>query len=173
MEDAHAVGVPTTSTIMFGHVDTDGPLAWARHLAAIRDLHMKTGGFSEFVPLPFVHFEAPTYRVGASRKGPTLRECILMHAVARLVLGPIGITNIQASWVKMGPEFAAHLLHAGCNDMGGTLMNESITRAAGAQFGQEIDAAAMRRIIENAGRISRQRTTLYADVPSDRVSSSR
>lgn len=173
VEDAHAVGVPTTSTIMFGHVDTDGPLAWARHLAAIRDLHMKTGGFSEFVPLPFVHFEAPTYRVGASRKGPTLRECILMHAVARLVLGPIGITNIQASWVKMGPEFAAHLLHAGCNDMGGTLMNESITRAAGAQFGQEIDAAAMRRIIENAGRISRQRTTLYADVPSDRVSSSR
>ena len=169
VEDAHAVGIPTTSTIMFGHVDADGPLAWARHLAAIRDLHLKTGGFTEFVPLPFVHFEAPTYRAGASRKGPTLRECILMHAVARLVLGPVGITNIQASWVKMGPEFAAHLLHAGCNDMGGTLMNESITRAAGATFGQEIDAREMRRIIESAGRVPRQRTTLYADAPSERV----
>jgi len=167
--DAHAVGVPTTSTIMFGHVDSDGPRAWARHLIALRDLHLKTGGFTEFVPLPFVHFEAPTYRSGNSRKGPTLRECILMHAVARLVLGPAGIVNIQASWVKMGPEFASHLLHAGCNDMGGTLMNESITRAAGATFGQEIDARAMRQIITSAGRQPRQRTTLYADVPVERI----
>ena len=169
VEDAHAVGVPTTSTIMFGHVDADGPHAWARHLEAIRDLHVKTGGFTEFVPLPFVHFEAPTYRVGASRKGPTLRECILMHAVARLVLGPVGITNIQASWVKMGPEFASHLLHAGCNYMCGTLMNESITRAAGATFGQEIDAKEMRRLIAAAGRIPRQRTTVYGVAPEERV----
>jgi len=87
----------------------------------------------------------------------------LMHAVARLVLGPVGIKNIQASWVKMGPELASHLLHAGCNDMGGTLMNESITRAAGATFGQEIDSTTMRQIIISAGRIPRQRTTLYAD----------
>jgi len=92
-----------------------------------------------------------------------------MHAVARLVLGPVGIVNIQASWVKMGPEFAAHLLNAGCNDMGGTLMNESITRAAGATFGQEIDVLAMRQIITSAGRIPRQRTTLYADAPSERT----
>jgi 7,8-didemethyl-8-hydroxy-5-deazariboflavin synthase CofH subunit/7,8-didemethyl-8-hydroxy-5-deazariboflavin synthase CofG subunit len=167
--DAHAVGVPTTSTIMFGHVDSDGPRAWARHLIALRDLHLKTGGFTEFVPLPFVHFEAPTYRSGNSRKGPTLRECILMHAVARLVLGPAGIVNIQASWVKMGPEFASHLLHAGCNDMGGTLMNESITRAAGATFGQEIDARAMQQIITSAGRQPRQRTTLYADASVERI----
>jgi 7,8-didemethyl-8-hydroxy-5-deazariboflavin synthase CofH subunit/7,8-didemethyl-8-hydroxy-5-deazariboflavin synthase CofG subunit len=169
VEDAHFVGVPTTSTIMFGHIDADGPRAWARHLVSIRDLHLKTGGFTEFVPLPFVHFEAPTYRFGASRKGPTLRECILMHAVARLVLGPAGITNIQASWVKMGPELASLLLHAGCNDMGGTLMNESITRAAGATFGQEIDAREMRRIIEAAGRVPLQRTTLYAHAPQHRV----
>jgi len=92
-----------------------------------------------------------------------------MHAVARLVLGPVGITNIQASWVKMGPEFASHLLHAGCNDMGGTLMNESITRAAGATFGQEIDAKEMRRLINAAGRIPRQRTTVYGVAPEERV----
>jgi 7,8-didemethyl-8-hydroxy-5-deazariboflavin synthase CofH subunit/7,8-didemethyl-8-hydroxy-5-deazariboflavin synthase CofG subunit len=164
VEDAHSVGVPTTSTIMFGHIDADGPHAWARHLRSIRDLHARTHGFTEFVPLPFVHFEAPAYRSGNSRKGPTLRECVLMHAVARLVLGPVGIKNIQASWVKMGPELASHLLHAGCNDMGGTLMNESITRAAGATFGQEIDSTRMREIIASAGRIPRQRTTLYADV---------
>jgi len=163
VEDAHSVGLPTTSTIMFGHIDTDGAHAWARHLRAIRDLHIRTQGFTEFVPLPFVHFEAPVYKAGNSRKGPTLRECILMHAVARLVLGPVGIKNIQASWVKMGPELASHLLHAGCNDMGGTLMNESITRAAGATFGQEIDSTTMRQIIISAGRIPRQRTTLYAD----------
>ena len=164
VEDAHSVGVPTTSTIMFGHIDADGAHAWARHLRSIRDLHARTHGFTEFVPLPFVHFEAPAYRSGNSRKGPTLRECVLMHAVARLVLGPVGIKNIQASWVKMGPDLASHLLHAGCNDMGGTLMNESITRAAGATFGQEIDSTRMREIITSAGRIPRQRTTLYADV---------
>ncbi len=112
------------------------PLNWARHLLVLRDLQAETGGFTEFVPLPFVHMEAPMYLRGMARKGPTLREAILMHAVARLVLNPL-ITNIQTSWVKMGPEGAAMCLNAGANDLGGTLMNESISRAAGTQHGQE------------------------------------
>ena len=119
---------------MFGHVD--GYVHWARHLLRVRELQERTGGFTEFVPLPFVHMEAPIYLKGRARKGPTFREAILMHAVARLVLDPV-ITNIQASWVKMGPDGAALCLSAGANDMGGVLMNESITRAAGAAHGQE------------------------------------
>ena len=131
---AHELGLRTTSTIMYGHIE--GPLNWARHLLVLRDLQAETGGFTEFVPLPFVHMEAPMYLRGLARKGPTLREAILMHAVSRLVLHPL-ITNIQTSWVKMGPEGAAMCLNAGANDMGGTLMNESISRAAGTQHGQE------------------------------------
>ena len=118
------------------------PLNWARHLLVLRDLQAETGGFTEFVPLPFVHMEAPMYLRGMARKGPTLREAILMHAVARLVLHPL-ITNIQTSWVKMGPEGAAMCLNAGANDLGGTLMNESISRAAGTQHGQEFPPEAM------------------------------
>ena len=128
METAHAVGLRSTATIMFGHVD--GYRHWARHLLRVRALQEKTGGFTEFVPLPFVHMEAPIYLKGQSRKGPTFREAVLMHAVARLALDPV-FSNIQASWVKMGPDGAALLLDAGCNDLGGVLMNESITRAAG------------------------------------------
>jgi FO synthase len=160
METAHEVGLRSTATIMFGHVD--GYRHWARHLLRVRALQEKTGGFTEFVPLPFVHMEAPIYLKGQSRKGPTFREAMLMHAVARLALDPL-ITNIQASWVKMGPDGAALCLDAGANDMGGVLMNESITRAAGAVHGQEIGAGDMERIILACGREPRQRTTLYGD----------
>ena len=142
---AHRLGLRTTSTIMYGHVET--PLSWARHLLVLRDIQAETGGFTEFVPLPFVHMEAPMYLRGMARKGPTLREAVLMHAVARLVLHPL-ITNIQTSWVKMGPEGAAMCLKAGANDMGGTLMNESISRAAGTQHGQEFPPEAMEALIQ-------------------------
>ena len=143
---AHALGLRTTSTIMYGHVER--PLSWARHLLVLRDLQAETGGFTEFVPLPFVHMEAPMYLRGMARKGPTLREAVLMHAVARLVLHPL-ITNIQTSWVKMGPEGAALCLNAGANDLGGTLMNESISRAAGTQHGQEFPPEAMEALIRS------------------------
>ncbi|MDE0155467.1 MAG: bifunctional FO biosynthesis protein CofGH [Gammaproteobacteria bacterium] len=161
MRTAHSLGLNSTSTIMFGHVD--GPLNWARHLLRIRDLQEETGGFTEFVPLPFVHMEAPMYRKGRARKGPTFREAVLMHAVARLVLHP-HITNIQASWVKLGMDGLRACLDAGVNDVGGTLMNESISRAAGASHGQEFTAAGMRELITSAGRIPQQRTTRYEPV---------
>ena len=128
-ETAHEAGLRSTATIMFGSVE--GPRSWARHLIAVRDLQKRTGGFTEFVPLPFVHMEAPIYLKGGARPGPTFREAVLMHAVARLALHP-HITNIQTSWVKMGVEGAQACLEAGANDLGGTLMNESISRAAGA-----------------------------------------
>ena len=158
IKDAHDIGLPTTSTIMFGHVDQH--LDWARHLLVLRDIQQATGGITEFVPLPFVSMEAPIYKSGASRAGPTLHEAIGMHAIGRLVLSPL-IKNVQASWVKMGPHKAADLLYAGCNDMGGTLMNESITRAAGAEFGQLVSADDMRCLIEKAGRVPYQRSTIY------------
>ena len=161
MEAAHSVGFRTTATIMYGHVDQ--PKHWARHLIRVRDLQKRTGGFTEFVPLPFVHMEAPLYLKGRARRGPTFREAILVHAVARLALHP-HITNIQASWVKMGHEGVVAALNAGCNDLGGTLMNESITRAAGAAHGQETSPQQMIAMIEAAERSPRQRTTLYEDV---------
>jgi FO synthase len=163
METAHAVGLRSTATIMFGHVD--GYRHWARHLLRVRGLQERTGGFTELVPLPFVHMEAPIYLRGRSRRGPTFREAVLMHAVARLALDPV-IVNIQASWVKMGPEGAALCLAAGANDMGGVLMNESITRAAGAVHGQELGTDDLRRLIRAAGRTPRQRTTVYGDPAS-------
>jgi FO synthase len=168
METAHALGLRSTATIMFGHVD--GYCHWARHLQRVRDLQERTGGFTELVPLPFVPMEAPIYLRGRSRKGPTFREAVLMHAVARLVLDPV-IPNIQASWVKMGPEGAALCLAAGANDMGGVLMNESITRAAGAVHGQELRADDLERLIRAAGRTPRRRTTLYGE-PSPAATSS-
>ncbi|GAC1699503.1 MAG: bifunctional FO biosynthesis protein CofGH [Candidatus Limnocylindrales bacterium] len=162
---AHGLGIRTTSTIMYGHIEQ--PRSWARHLLRLRALQQETGGFTEFVPLPFVHMEAPIYLKGKARQGPTFREAVLMHAVARLALHPY-ITNIQASWVKMGPEGLAACLRAGANDAGGTLMNESITKAAGGEMGQELPPSEMERIITSIGRIPRQRTTLYADVPAER-----
>jgi FO synthase len=155
---AHQLGLRTTSTIMYGHVER--PVSWARHLLRLRDLQAETGGFTEFVPLPFVHMEAPMYLRGQARKGPTLREAVLMHAVARLALHPL-ITNIQTSWVKMGPGGARLCLNAGANDLGGTLMNESISRAAGTQHGQEFPPEAMEALIRSIGRIPEQRDTLY------------
>jgi FO synthase len=166
METAHAVGLRSTATIMFGHIDE--PVHWARHLSRIRELQCRTGGFTEFVPLPFVHMEAPMYLRGAARRGPTWRESLLMHAVARLSLHP-WIQNIQTSWVKMGHAGAVACLNAGCNDLGGTLMNESISRAAGAAHGQEMPPATMKELIASAGRTPKQRNTLYGDVSPARV----
>ncbi len=166
MRTAHKLGLRTTSTIMFGHLET--PRHWARHLLAIRNLQIETGGFTEFVPLPFVHMEAPMYRRGLARPGPTWRETVLMHAIARLVLGPV-LKNIQVSWVKLGEEGAARMLNAGANDLGGTLMNESISRAAGASFGQELPPERMDALIESIGRRPVHRTTLYATPPDERV----
>jgi FO synthase len=166
---AHRLGLRTTSTIMYGHVEH--PLSWARHLLALRGLQMETGGFTEFVPLPFVHMEAPMYLRGAARRGPTFREAVLMHAVARLALHP-HITNIQTSWVKMGPQGAAACLRAGANDLGGTLMNESISRAAGTEHGQEFPPEAMEGLIRSIGRVPEQRSTLYGSVAPERRAAS-
>ena len=162
MRAAHRAGFKTTATIMYGHVD--GYIHWARHLLRLRGLQAETGGFTEFVPLPFVHMEAPIYLKGRARRGPTFREAVLMHAVARLALHPL-LTNIQTSWVKMGPEGVKVCLRAGANDLGGTLMDETITRSAGATHGQEMTPVAMESIIRSIGRVPRQRSTLYADVP--------
>lgn len=161
---AHATGLKTTATIMFGHIEA--PKHWVRHLLAIRGLQERTGGFSEFVPLPFVSMEAPLYRRGQARPGPTWREIRLMHAVARLAFGE-RLPHIQTSWVKLGPEGAAHCLQGGANDLGGTLMNESISRAAGNEHGQELTPAAMDRLIERIGRKPVQRTTLYAETDAE------
>ena len=160
LETAHSVGIRTTSTIMFGHVDR--PEHWARHLLHLRDLQARTGGITEFVPLPFVPMEAPIFRRGKSRRGPTYREAVLMHAIARLVLHP-HITNIQASWVKMGEAGVLACLQAGTNDMGGTLMNESISRAAGASHGQEMTPEKMNALTDSIGRPARRRTTFYGE----------
>ncbi len=165
MRAAHRVGLRSTATIMFGHVDRY--VNWARHLLRIRDLQQETGGFTEFVPLPFIYMEAPMTRHLATRPGPTFRETLLMHAVARLVLHPL-IPNIQTSWVKLGPDGAAAALRAGANDLGGTLMNESISRAAGAAFGEEMSPERMDRLITSIGRQPRLRNTLYGTPPAER-----
>ena len=160
MAEAHAMGLRSTATILFGHVE--GPEHWAAHLLAVRELQAETGGFTEFVPLPYVAGEAPMYRRGRSRAGPSFREALLMHAVPRLVLHGL-IDNIQASWVKLGRDGVKHALAAGANDLGGSLMNESITRAAGAAHGQEWAPADIESAIRGMGREPRMRTTLYAD----------
>ena len=166
---AHRVGLRSTTTIMFGHVE--GPRSWAHHLVELREQQRRSGGFTEFVPLPFVHMEAPIYLKGRARPGPTFREALLMHSVARLALHP-WITNVQASWVKLGVEGAQAALRAGANDLGGTLMNESISRAAGADHGQELTPEGMEAAIRAIGRTPRQRTTLYGRPPADRVAAS-
>jgi FO synthase len=165
IETAHRLGLRSTSTIMFGHLEAYED--WARHLLHLRTLQARTGGITEFVPLPFVHMEAPVYLKGAARKGPTFREAVLMHAVARLALHPL-IPHIQTSWVKMGTDGAAVALASGANDLGGTLMNESISRAAGTEHGQELPPAAMEQIIRSAGRVPQQRTTLYRPASEER-----
>ncbi len=192
---AHRVGLRSNVTLMFGHADA--PRSWARHLLRAREQqrrslcassesasadpeHAKTergckqppsGGFTEFVPLPFVPMEAPIYLQGRARRGPTFREALLVHAVGRLALHP-EVTNIQASWVKLGPEGTRQALAAGVNDLGGTLMNESISRSAGAEYGQEMPPERMEALIRSAGRTPRQRTTLYDVPPGERVRAS-
>jgi FO synthase len=169
MRAAHRAGLRSTATIMFGHIERYEH--WARHILHIRQLQQETGGFTEFVPLPFVHMEAPIYLKGRSRKGPTFREAVLMHAIARLALHPC-ITNIQTSWVKMGPSGVGACLRSGANDLGGTLMDESITRAAGARHGQEMTPAEMEAIIRSLGRTPCQRNTLYQAVAHERQQAS-
>jgi FO synthase len=166
---AHRAGLRSNVTMMFGHVES--PRSWARHLLRAREQQRRSGGFTEFVPLPFVHMEAPMWLQGRARSGPTWSETLLVHAVARLALHP-WITNIQASWVKLGPNGVAAALGAGVNDLGGTLMNESISRSAGAQHGQEMPPERMEALIRSAGRVPRQRTTLYADAPPERRAAS-
>jgi len=163
---AHRVGLRSTTTIMYGSVE--GPRSWARHLLELRDQQKRSGGFTEFVPLPFVHMEAPIYLQGRARPGPTFREAVLMHAVGRLALHP-WITNVQASWVKLGIDGAQAALRAGANDLGGTLMNESISRAAGAAHGQEMPPEGMEEAIRAIGRVPRQRTTLYGTPAAERT----
>jgi FO synthase len=166
---AHRAGLRSNVTLMFGHADT--PRSWARHFLRAREQQSRSGGFTEFVPLPFVPMEAPIYLQGRARRGPTFRETLLVHAVARLALHP-GITNIQASWVKLGPEGTRQALAAGVNDLGGTLMNESISRSAGAAYGQEMPPERMEELIRSAGRVPGQRTTLYGDAPEERARAS-
>ena len=169
MSAAHKAGLRSTATIMFGHIDAYQH--WARHLLRIRDLQAETGGFTEMVPLPFVPMEAPIYLKGRSRPGPTFREVVLVHAVSRLVFNPL-IRNVQASWVKLGAEGVRHCLSAGVNDLGGTLMDESISRAAGASHGQEMTPQHMEEIIVSCGRTPLQRTTLYGRANADRCNQS-
>jgi FO synthase len=160
-EAAHDVGLKSNVTIMFGAVES--PESWAKHLIVTRELGLRTGGFTEFVPLPFVHMATPLFLRGRSRKGPTWRENLLMHAVGRLHYAGV-INNIQASWVKLGPEGTRMILRAGVNDIGGTLMDENISRAAGAAHGQEMDEAALEQLVRPTGRPLVQRTTLYGRV---------
>jgi FO synthase len=160
---AHGVGLRSNITIMFGAIEQ--PRSWARHLVRTRDLQKETGGFTEFVPLPFVHMATPMYLQHKARRGPTFREVVLMHAVGRIAYHGL-IDNIQASWVKLGVGGARQLLQAGVNDLGGTLMDENISRAAGAEHGQGLEEADFRDIVEPLGRRLEQRTTLYGRVAS-------
>ena len=163
IKTAHRVGIKTTSTIMFGH--TEQPADWSTHLIKLRDLQKETGGITEFIPLPYVSMESPMYKRGNSRPGPTFNEVLLMHAVSRIALNP-HIKNIQASWVKLGKEGALSCLNAGVNDMGGTLMNESISRAAGSVHGQEFEATRMEEFIRNSERRPQLRNTIYEPIQS-------
>jgi FO synthase len=158
---AHRAGLRSNVTIMFGSVER--PRSWARHLVRTRALQEETGGFTEFVGLPFVHMAAPIYLQHKARRGPTFRENLLMHAIARITYHGL-IPNIQGSWVKIGFEGLAQMLQAGVNDVGGTLMNENISRAAGASHGQGVEPDDLRRLVEPLGRTLVQRTTLYGRV---------
>jgi FO synthase len=168
MEAAHEAGFRTTATIMFGHVDA--PEHWARHLLRLRGLQARTGGFTEFVPLPFVHQLAPIYLAGVARPGSSWEDDRRVHAIARLLLQG-AIDNVQLSWVKIGLERAVTLLRGGCNDLGGTLMEETISRMAGSQHGIRQSPAALQAAAAAAGRPAAQRTTLYDRVEPARMAS--
>jgi FO synthase subunit 2 len=173
---AHRLGIRTTSTMMYGHVET--PAHWVRHMALLRDVQKDTGGFTEFVPLSLIHQEAPMYRrhlVPDVRAGATGAEVVRVHALARVMLGTT-VRNVQCSWVKEGPKLAQMLLGAGANDLGGTLINESISTSAGAGHGQLVPPRELRRLVRDLGRIPAQRSTtygilkLYADGSDDDAS---
>ena len=163
MITAHELGLRSTTTMMMGHID--GPRSWANHLEVLRQIQRRTGGFTEFVPLPFVHMGSPIFLQGKSRPGPTWDEVVLVHAVGRLALDGL-IDNIQASWVKLGLSGGARLLDAGCNDLGGTLMDENISRASGAAHGQLATPEELEAAIRGAGRTPARRTTVYGRVES-------
>jgi FO synthase len=167
---AHEIGLRTTSTMMYGHVDT--PAHWVAHLKLLRSIQERTGGFSEFVLLPFVHQNAPIYLAGLARTGPTRRENRAVHALARILLHG-AISNIQCSWVKLDDELCTQVLQGGVNDLGGTLMEETISRMAGSENGSFKTMSALEEIAARAGRPARQRTTMYGEVPAERVAAAR
>jgi FO synthase len=167
---AHELGIPTTSTMMYGHVDN--PSHWVAHLKLLRDLQARTGGFTEFVLLPFVHTNAPLYLAGIARPGPTHLENRAVHALARLLLHG-RIDNIQTSWVKLGDEGVVDVLRGGVNDLGGTLMEETISRMAGSENGSYKTIAGLEALAAKAGRPARQRTTGYGEVPAERLATAR
>ncbi len=158
MITAHELGLRATTTMMMGHID--GPRSWANHLEVLRQIQRRTGGFTEFVPLPFVHMGSPIFLQGRARPGPTWDEVVLVHAVGRIALDGL-IDNIQASWVKLGLDGGQRLLDAGCNDFGGTLMDENISRASGAAHGQLATPEEIEATIRAAGRVPARRTTVY------------
>jgi len=167
---AHEVGLPTTSTMMYGHVDA--PPHWVAHLRLLARLQAETGGFTEFVPLPFVHHNAPLYLAGLARPGPTAQENRAVHAVARLLLHG-AVDHVQVSWVKLGVEGAAAVLAGGADDLGGTLMEETISRMAGSTHGSRKSVSELEAVAAAAGRPARQRTTTYGDVPAERHAAAR
>ncbi|TDD73922.1 7,8-didemethyl-8-hydroxy-5-deazariboflavin synthase [Actinomadura darangshiensis] len=167
---AHEIGIPTTSTMMYGHVDT--PAHWVAHIKLLRSIQERTGGFSEFVLLPFVHHNSPIYLAGLARPGPTVRENIAVHALARILLHG-AISNIQTSWVKLGDELCTRVLQGGVNDLGGTLMEETISRMAGSENGSFKPISELEAIAARAGRPAKQRTTLYGEVAPERLDASR
>ena len=167
---AHRLGLPTTCTMMYGHVDE--PRHWAAHLVLLRELQAQTGGFTEFVPLPFVHTSSPIYLAGIARPGPTLRDNRAVHAVARLVLTG-AIDHVQCSWVKLGPEQCQQVLTGGVDDLGGTLMEETISRMAGSQYGSRKSVEDLEQLVRSVGRTPRQRTTTYAAVGPERFAAAR
>jgi FO synthase len=163
---AHELGIRSSATMMYGHVDA--PHHWVAHLRLLARLQQETGGFTEFVPLPFIHQNAPVYLAGAARPGPSTRDNRAVHAVARLLLHG-AIDNIQCSWVKLGDDGCRDVLRGGANDLGGTLMEETISRMAGSRFGSLKTVAQMRDIAALAGRPARQRTTTYGRVTAERA----
>jgi len=166
MITAHELGLRSTATMMFGHIDS--PHSWANHFEVLREIQRRTGGITEFVPLPFVHMGAPIYLWGRSRPGPTWDEVVLAHAVARVAFDGL-IPNVQASWVKLGLDAGSRLLDAGCNDLGGTLMDETISRSAGASHGTTVEPADLEDAIRGVGRVPQRRTTLYEVLDTNRV----
>ncbi|MEO6509505.1 MAG: 5-amino-6-(D-ribitylamino)uracil--L-tyrosine 4-hydroxyphenyl transferase CofH, partial [Nocardioides sp.] len=165
---AHEVGLPSSSTMMYGHVDT--PAHWVQHLRVLAGIQQETGGFTEFVPLPFVHHSSPIYLAGVARPGPTLRDNIAVHALARVMLHGL-VDHVQTSWVKLGADGVGVMLRSGVDDLGGTLMEETISRMAGSQHGSAKTPAELEAMTD--GRPTRQRTTTYGEVPAERLRASR